>query len=102
MLVMLAGIVMLTKFLQFTNAPIPILVTLLPIVTLVSPQPMNALSPMPVTLLGIVTLVRSVQPKKALPPMLTTGSSLILLEIITAWLEQSYPVIVTVLSLAIL
>ena len=42
------------------------LVTLLPIVTLVSPeQPSNAPYPMLVTLLGITTLVRPVQPENA-------------------------------------
>ena len=50
------------------------LVTLLGIVTLVSPlQPKNASLPMLVTLLGIVTLVSPLQPKNASLPMLVTG-----------------------------
>ena len=47
------------------------LVTLLGIVMLVSPeQPSNAPQPMLVTLSGIVMLVKPLQPEKALPPML--------------------------------
>ena len=50
------------KEVQFSNALIPIFVTLLPIVTLVRlVQPWNVFSSILVTLLGIVTLVMVVQ-----------------------------------------
>ena len=52
---------------------IPMLVTLLPMVTLVRPvQSRNAFAPMLVTLSGMVTLVRPVQLANALYPMLVT------------------------------
>jgi hypothetical protein len=60
MLETLSGITMLVRFLvQPANAHCPMLVTPLPIVTLVRlVQPENAPSPMLVTLSGIVMLVR--------------------------------------------
>jgi len=49
------------------------LVTPLPIVTLVKPvQPENAKPPILVTLLGIVILVKPLQPENTAPPMLVT------------------------------
>ena len=41
MLVTLSGIVMLVRLLQYSNAPLPILVTPFPIVMLVKLQPRN-------------------------------------------------------------
>jgi hypothetical protein len=56
----------------------PMLVTLLGMVTLVRPVlPENALVPMEVRLLGRVTLVRPVLPRNALSPMEVTGRLLI-------------------------
>ena len=53
------------------------LVTPLPIVTLVKPlQPLNALFPMFVTPLPIVTLIKPLQPENALSPMLVTQSGI--------------------------
>ena len=58
----------------------PMLVTLLPIVTLVRlVQSENAESPMLVTLLGIVTLVRLEQPENAESPMLVTLLPIVML-----------------------
>ena len=51
------------RLVQSENAPPPMLVTPLPIVTLVRPvHPVSALFPILVTLLGIVTLVSLLQP----------------------------------------
>jgi hypothetical protein len=63
MLVTLLPIVTLDRLLQPENAPSPMLVTLSGIATLDSPvQLRNALLPILVTLLGMVTLVRPLQP----------------------------------------
>jgi hypothetical protein len=54
------------RFVQFPNALAPILVTPLPMVTLVSPvQPWNALLPILVTLSGMVRPVSPEQPRNA-------------------------------------
>ena len=58
--------VMVSKPVQLSNAPLPMLVTLSGIVTFVSPlHHENALLPMFVTLFGIVTLAKLVQPENA-------------------------------------
>jgi hypothetical protein len=97
MLVTLAGIVMLVKLdirkalsgivvncepeandtlvrpVILWNAAVPMLVTVLGIVTLETPVvPLNAPEPMLVTPSGIVMLVRPVAPEKASQPMLVT------------------------------
>ena len=51
-----------------------------------------------VTLPGIVTLVRLTQLENAATPILVTGRPLTALGIVTELLEQSYPVMVIVLS----
>ena len=80
MLVTLLPIVMLVRLLQIANAPYPTLVTLLGIVMLVRLlQPPNATSPMLVTLFGIVMLVRLLQPANALNSMLFTLSGIVML-----------------------
>ena len=55
------------------NAPLPILATLLGIVTLVNElAPLNAVSPMLATLLWIATLNNELAPENADAPMLVT------------------------------
>ena len=72
------------------------LVTLLPIVTLVSPlQYAKALGPMLVTLSPIVTLVSPVQSWKACSPILVTGFELCF-EGITSSVSVQVPMLVTV------
>ena len=64
---------------QAEKAPLPMLVTLLGIVTDVRPeQPQKALSPMLLTLSGIVTDVSPEQPSKAYSPMLVTLSGILI------------------------
>ena len=61
------------RLLQLLNAEFPMLVTLLPITTLVRPeQLLNAELPMLVTLLGIVTLVSPGQYSNAFSPTLVS------------------------------
>jgi hypothetical protein len=75
MLVTLSGIAILVSLPHPENDQLPMLVTLLPITTLVMPlQSWNALSSMLVTLPGIVILVRLLQYENALYPMLVTLS----------------------------
>lgn len=62
MLVTPLPIVTLVSCLQSKNAKFPMFVTLFGIATLAKLQPVNALRPMLVTLLGIVTLARPVHP----------------------------------------
>ena len=65
------------------------LVTLLPIVTLVKPeQYRKALYPMLVTLLGIVILVRAEQPEKAYFPMLVTLLGMVIVVSLYISLQQ--------------
>ena len=73
MLVTLLGIVTEVSPEHLSKAPPPMLVTLLGMVIEVSPkQPSKALSPMLVTLLGMVTDFSPEQPWKAQVPMLVT------------------------------
>ena len=72
------------------------LVTPLPIVTLVKPlQPWNAETPMLMTLLGITTLVRLELFAKGLFPMAITVCPKIVLGMATAPPAPVYPVMVT-------
>ena len=68
------------RLVQNWNARSPMLVTLLPMVTLVRPEQVaNAKDPMLVTLLGMVRLVSAAQPANALYPMLVTLSGMVTL-----------------------
>ena len=69
MLVTPLGIVTLVRLVQKENAKLPMLVTLVGIVTLSGWCRTRTRTPMLVTLLGIVTLVRLVQPENARSPM---------------------------------
>jgi hypothetical protein len=66
------------RLVQFSNAALPMLVRLLPIVMLISlEQLLNASSPRLVTLLGIVTLVRLAQSENEESPILVTPSAIV-------------------------
>src|SRR5437016_3308673 len=62
----------LTRLVQLENAPLPTVVTLLGIVTLVRAVPSNAWEPRLVTLLPIEAVVRLLQTAKAPFPTLVT------------------------------
>ena len=71
---------MLVKPLQLENAPVPIEVTELGMVTLVRPlQLRNAPSPIEVTELGMVTLVKPLQPRNASSPISMTELGIVTL-----------------------
>src|SRR6185436_9202339 len=92
-----ASTVITLRLVQRWNAAFPMLVTLLPIVTLVRlAQDSNAHSPMLVTLLGIVTLVRLGLLKNARNPMLVTDRPLIVSGMATAPPGPVYPVMMIV------
>src|SRR5438445_10823326 len=77
------------------------LVTLLGIVTLVRLQQENASSPMLVTLVPIVMLVTLVEKWNAKSPMLVTGRPFVTLGMVTAPPGPVYPVMVIVLLFVI-
>src|SRR5436309_403635 len=102
MSVKLSGMLMLGSAEQKANARFPMLVTPLPIATLVRPvQRANALSPMLATLSGIMMLVNVTLLRNALDPMAVTGRPLMVLGILTAPPEQVYPVMVCMPLLAV-
>jgi hypothetical protein len=70
---------------QFQNTPMPMRVTLLPMLTLSKlVQPWNACVSMIVTLLGMSILVKRVQPVNAPPPMCVTLAGITKLLLIPA------------------
>ena len=71
------GIVMFVRFIQFWNAPSPILATELPIVTSVRSDSANAFFPIEVTELGIIRLPRPEHLANASSLMEVTASGMV-------------------------
>ena len=94
--------VILVKLVQYWNAYAPMLVTLLPILTLSNLlQFPNALLPMLVTLSVIVTLVKFVQPWNAQLPMVATDSPITTLVIPEHPKNASLSIVITLLGIII-